>query len=116
MVQGREDLFSQHLLRDAHADIRHRRSFFARLDEETKVVSKIEKALLVADRDAFKVCLPECDLHARRIMEGKLGGAGLVVRSDFEVEVSFHGSSGTEFRWSVSVGFACSFTKKSPRC
>ena len=73
--------------------------FFARIDEETKVVSKIEKPPLVADRDGIKVCLLVSDLRARRIVEGKLGDAGALVRSDFEVEVSFHDSSGTEFRW-----------------
>jgi hypothetical protein len=43
VVQGGEDLLSQHLLRDAHTDFRHCRTLFARIDEDMKVVSKIEK-------------------------------------------------------------------------
>jgi hypothetical protein len=99
LVQGREDLLSQHLLRDAHTDFRHCRTLFARIDEDMKVVSKIEKPPLLADRDGIKVCLLVSDLRASRIAEEKLGDAGAVVRSDFEVEVSFHDSSGRKFRW-----------------
>jgi hypothetical protein len=53
----------------------------------------------LADRDGIKVCLLVSDLRASRIAEEKLGDAGAVVRSDFEVEVSFHDSSGRKFRW-----------------
>jgi hypothetical protein len=88
--QVAEDVLPEHLLSDAHADLRNARRFLALLHVVVQVIAQIEQSLLVRNRDGLEIRLPVGELHAMLIEQAECRRAARVVGGDDEVAVGWH--------------------------
>ena len=86
-----EDFLAQHLLGDAHADLRDARRFLTLLNVMAQVVPQVEQSLLAGNGDGLEIRLPVGELGAMRVEQAEFRRAVRVVGGDDEIEVGRHG-------------------------
>ena len=87
-----ENVLTEHVFGDAHADLGDRRRFFPFLNVEPEVISQVEKTVPVADGDGFEIRLAVSELRTVGVEQAELSGVVRDVGSDDQIEMSRHGN------------------------